>query len=198
MRHPYAVVLLAVTGQFLAFSHAQPAAAMDQWQPDPAQVALLTDHATATPYEILLPKGAHGQHQQINTAKTLQTQYVWNIGQDLNVLVIITRSQDGGTLPEPAAALDTWEHATVEACDNPVRAKKEIGSVDGLPVTRDRYTYTSPDKSKTKMAGFNYAAQTGGVLVIVGAVTADASKAKDIPLAEAAALNFLKNVAKPQ
>jgi hypothetical protein len=133
----------------------------------------------------------------VNATRTIQSQYVWNFGSSLNLILILARPKDGQTLPLITDALDGFEQATVKTCDNATLTKQEPGMVDGMAVTRNRFTYTSPDAPHAKMAGFNYAAQAGNTLIIIGAF-APADQDKQISLGETAALAFLKTAAKGQ
>jgi len=168
------------------------------WQPAQAQLSQLTDHSSVTTYTIQVPKGAQAQHQGMDTPTATETQFVWTVGKALNILAKVTVEKDANPVPELAAALDTFENETVNTCIDPVRTKKETGSVDGLTATRDRFTFTMTDAAHTKMAGFNYAVKTGSTIVIAGAITADATKDKDLPLAEASVLTLIKSIAKDQ
>jgi hypothetical protein len=165
------------------------------WQPDADLFKQLTDRQTADTYTIALPKGGKARHMQVSAAKTTQSQYVWSFGSNLTLILIIAHPKDGETLPLVTDALDGFEQATVKTCDSASVTKDEPGIVSGMAVIRNRFTYLSPDSPHAKMAGFNYAAQAGNTLIIIGAFSPDGQD-KSLSLGEAAALAFLQTVAR--
>lgn len=180
--------------------------AVDQkWHANTSALKNLHTKAKIGPYTIRLPSGMKLQKKPMSYEKTTGTTYMWS-GTNaspcpgLLIVVAIYKARPGyyvndvGT--EETDLLDAIESRTVDNQQDAVKADRQEGDVHGLTTLRDYFRLTT--NHHLKVHGFNYAVTLNRQILIMTAAAKEPNHAKQLALAEASILDFIRDVSNKQ